>query len=829
MKHTMNLNQHVRRGVLAVVLAGSIASAVGFAGAAQADGDVPQDPPIAATPTDTDAEEAPPGTVDGVEADDADPVDTVDQPSDPVDGGNDAAASSTTLPPATTEPSVAPPTTADEAETTQSTVAPATTADEPEATQPVPGKVTSTTQPASVIATTTPPADDGGQLSLLAATVASAPRSPVATAGNARVTLSWLAPASNGGAIVDQYLVQRYYSGVGWKNVALVTTRIYAATGLVNGTKYSFRIRAHNSAGFGAFSIAVGAVPRTVPSAPRSPVATPGNARVTLSWLAPASNGGAIVDKYLVQRYYTGVGWRNVALVTTRSYTATGLANGTKYSFRVRAHNPAGYGAFSTAVSAVPRTVPSAPRSPTATPGIASVTVSWQAPSSIGGATVGYYQVERLKAGTSQWASVGSPKGTSMVVSGTNGTKYSFRIRAHNLAGWSPWSTVVSATPGAPTAPLSPSAVALNGSVELHWWPPSSPGAATIGYYAVQQSATGTSGWTTITSPTTLGYIVPGLTNGTKYYFRILAHNNLGWSPASIVISATPRTTPSALQSPTATPGNGTVTLTWKAPTSNGGAPINHYRIQTQAQPNGPWTVATTSNLSYTAKGLTNGTNYLFRIDAHNAAGWSPSSDMFAAPRTVPSAPLALTATNKGGGNVQLKWNQPSITGGADINNYAVYQATSSAGPWKEIGQTGCNCGYTGYGASGLTNGTTYHFQVKAHNAAGWGPLSTPVKIVPFSWPSAPTCSAVQDGGAGSTILRINWSPPQDDGGAPIQSYRFEIWESSTKLYSYDIFANLPHTATQPLTLGHGYNVQIAAKNAAGISQWCTKYVYMQP
>src|SRR5262245_50676794 len=97
----MNLNHHVRRSVLAIIIAGSIASAVGFAGAARADVEVPQDPPVAETPTDSTAEQSPPATVDGVEADD----------------GADSAATSTTLPPATTtEPIVAPPTTVDQAE-----------------------------------------------------------------------------------------------------------------------------------------------------------------------------------------------------------------------------------------------------------------------------------------------------------------------------------------------------------------------------------------------------------------------------------------------------------------------------------------------------------------------------------------------------------------------------------------------------------------------------------------------------------------------------------------------------------------------------------------
>jgi predicted phage tail protein len=681
-----------------------------------------------------------------------------------------------------------------------------------------------TVAPSPTTAAHAPPLDGAF---LAAVSAPTAPRSVTAKAGNAKVKLTWLAPASNGGATINKYAVQRAKAGGRWRTIAYPTSRSYTATGLTNGVRYYFRVRAHNRTGWGSFSAAVKAMPRTVPAAPRSPVATPGNRVVKLAWLAPSSNGGKPIDKYLVQRA-TGAGgpWKSVAYPTTRSYTATGLTNGTRYYFRVRAHNAAGYGAFSTAVSAVPRTVPSVPRSPKATPGIGNVTVSWQQPLRTGGATVGYYQVERRKEGTSQWASIGPPKGTSIVVSGTNGTTYLFHIRAHNVAGFSPWSTPVGATAGAPTAPLSPSVTAHNSSVELHWALPSSSGAAAIDYYAVQQSTTGTSGWTTIDSPPTLGYTVPGLTNGTKYYFRILAHNGLGWSPASTVIGAVPRTSPGALQSVTATPGNGTVTLTWKAPTSDGGAPIDYYRIQVFA--NGSLIVApTTTKLTYTANGLTNGISHLFRIDAHNAAGISPASDVWAVPFTVPSAPLSLTATNKGGGQVHLTWNFPSSTGGADIDYYAVYQATSSTGPWTQIGKTGCNCGWAD--AFGLTNGAQYYFRVKAHNAAGWGAFSTPVNIVPFSWPSAPTCSAFQDGGAGSTILRMNWSPPQDDGGAPIQSYRFEVWESGVKLYSYDIFANLPHTATQPLTLGHGYDVKVAAKNAAGISQSCLRSVYMYP
>ena len=41
----------------------------------------------------------------------------------------------------------------------------------------------------------------------------------------------------------------------------------------------------------------------TAPTAPLSLTATPGNAKVTLAWAKPSSDGGATIDQYQVQRF----------------------------------------------------------------------------------------------------------------------------------------------------------------------------------------------------------------------------------------------------------------------------------------------------------------------------------------------------------------------------------------------------------------------------------------------------------------------------------------------------------------------------------------------
>ena len=73
-----------------------------------------------------------------------------------------------------------------------------------------------------------------------------------------------------------------------------VTATTDDVTGLTNGTAYTFTVAATNSAGTGTASAASSAVtPMAAPSAPTDVVATAGNASASLTWVAPASDGGA--------------------------------------------------------------------------------------------------------------------------------------------------------------------------------------------------------------------------------------------------------------------------------------------------------------------------------------------------------------------------------------------------------------------------------------------------------------------------------------------------------------------------------------------------------
>src|ERR1700754_4571901 len=85
---------------------------------------------------------------------------------------------------------------------------------------------------------------------------------------------------------------------------------------------------------------------------------------------------------------------------------------------------------------------PSAPTGVTATPASNQATVSWTAPTNNGGGSITGYTITPYIGGTAQAPLPLSGTGTSALVSGlTNGTPYTFTVKATNATGPSPESS----------------------------------------------------------------------------------------------------------------------------------------------------------------------------------------------------------------------------------------------------------------------------------------------------------------------------------------------------------------------------------------------------
>jgi hypothetical protein len=278
------------------------------------------------------------------------------------------------------------------------------------------------------------------------------------------ITLNWTPPADNGGATINRYMMRASTNnGVSYLTPYAVTPTgnpptTWVITGLTPGTSYVFQVVAQNSAGYGVWSSkspAVSTTSTTAPSAPLSVVGTPGNTKVALTWQAPSSTGGSSITGYGVDYSSNGgTNWATAlapsAASTARSYTVTGLTNGTAYVFRVVAANAVGAGPFSaTSAAYTPAiSVPSAPTIVSATPGAGNVTLNWTPPADNGGATITRYM---MRASTNNGVSyltpyavtpTGNPPTTWVMTGLTPGTSYRFQVVAQNSAGYGAWSVI---------------------------------------------------------------------------------------------------------------------------------------------------------------------------------------------------------------------------------------------------------------------------------------------------------------------------------------------------------------------------------------------------
>lgn len=280
-------------------------------------------------------------------------------------------------------------------------------------------------------------------------TVPGPPTIGTATAGNAQATVRFTPPADNGGQPVIDYKATATPGG----RTATGTGSPLTVTGLTNGTVYTFKVTARNSIGTSTTSLASNAVTpmatATVPDPPVIGTATAGDASAVVHWTAPTNTGGQPINAYIVYRGSTTAQPVSYTDETVRQAQVNNLTNGTAYQFTVRAQNSVGISSASALSNTVTPTsgdtVPGAPTIGTATPGDGLAVVSFSPPASNGGRAIIDYTVVSTPGGVTA-TGTGSP----VTVDGlTNGTSYTFKVKARNALGFSVLSGASNAvTPG---------------------------------------------------------------------------------------------------------------------------------------------------------------------------------------------------------------------------------------------------------------------------------------------------------------------------------------------------------------------------------------------
>jgi hypothetical protein len=303
--------------------------------------------------------------------------------------------------------------------------------------------------------------------------VPSAPQSATTSISGTNITVSWSGPASNGGTGVTDYRFEWSADNANWNASNTGGATSVSFTGAEN-TTYYFRIACYNAVTNvgGTYSqysntasrfIPIQAVPPTQPQSP-AVIQVVDTLKAGFSWSAPSDDGGADVQGYQVQ-YATNsaftTGLATIDLGVTTAYTSPDLTVGLSYSFRVRAYNISGYGAWSNTVSVNIAPLFVEPDAPEAVgisqlPTFLGARVTWSPPEDDGGSPVTGYRI--------QFANNPSFTGATLTEVGnvllfdffglTESVTYYARVAAANPAGYSPYSDAVSVTILPLNAPL---------------------------------------------------------------------------------------------------------------------------------------------------------------------------------------------------------------------------------------------------------------------------------------------------------------------------------------------------------------------------------------
>jgi RHS repeat-associated protein len=476
----------------------------------------------------------------------------------------------------------------------------------------------------------------------------------------------------------------------------------------------------------------------TVPAAPNTVTATPGNASATVSWSAPA-NGGSAITGYTVT---SSPGGFTANTTGSTSATVPGLTNGTSYTFTVTATNPVGTGAASSASPAViPGSTGNVANS--AEGGTAGTTVT--ASNSGGGSGDAFNVVGRGTGATLVYAAAATDHGSlGYSLTGASGTTTLFGWTGFNTPSaavrfyYNPGTTLPSAltrlldirnsTGTAARVELStgnqlfiqnnagttvstfPTALAANTWYRIELAISISGTAATI--HAAYYLADGTTPLDTAYSTTSgntgtaniyevaVGDTASATWSGTSYFDDVAVH------PGSTSYVGPAASTPGAPTAVNATARNASATVSWTAPASNGGSPITGYTVTSSP---GSFTATTTGATTAIVTGLTNGTAYTFTVTATNAVGTGSASS---ASGSVTPAAGALSNSAEGGPNGTTV--TVANSGGASGDAFNV--VTRGTGAALTFATGAAEHGSLGYSLT-ATSGTSTGFTWNGYNA----------------------------------------------------------------------------------------------------------------
>lgn len=516
-----------------------------------------------------------------------------------------------------------------------------------------------------------------------------------------------------------------------------------------------------------------------------------GRTSANVSWNAPTSGGAPasyIITPYIGTTAQTSTTVSGLPPVT--SAKVSGLITGTTYTFRVTASNPTGNGAQSTASNAVTplnAVVPSAPMGVSAVGATTSARVTWTASESDGDSTLtGYTITPYIGAAAQDPMTVGATATSATVTGLTNGSPYTFTVKANNGVGSSPQS--------------SPSNVVTPQSTIFDFATPTTidgndPDPIEVGVKFTSDISGSVTGVRFYKAAANTGTHTGSLwnTTGTRLAQVTFANETAsGWQSATFATPVAITAGTQYIVSYFAPQGRYSASSFGNSTVDNG--PLR--TVNNNVSSNGVYAYSVASVFPTNSY---QGSNYWVDV-------------LFAVP--APGTPTGVTAIAAGKSSATVSWTAPASGGAPDR-----YVVTAYAGAVAQVTKTVTGTPLpTTTTITGLTTGTAYTFKVAARNINGSGPESaasntvTPLTDLP---PAAPTNVTAAPA---TSSARINWTAPGSDGGTPVTGYTITPFIGATAQPSTTAGASATSTTVTGLTNGATYTFRITATNSVGDS-----------
>lgn len=663
--------------------------------------------------------------------------------------------------------------------------------------------------------------------------------------------LKWKKPKDDGGEPIDAYLVEKFDPDVGiWLPVGKTdgNTPEMNVSGLTPGHTYNFRVKAINKEGESEPLETLGSVvardPFIVPSVPGVPEPQDWSANhVDLTWAAPVTDGGSPITGYIIERKdkYSPL-WEK-ALETssaTPSATLNGLIEGNQYQFRVVAVNKAGHSEPSEAsktFNAKPKNLaPKIDRRNLRDVKISAgtslkydVNISGEPPPTV------EWRLNNMLLLPSNAIKIDNVDyNTKLLIRPSKrGDSGEYTVIAKNASGTDQVTVTVTITdkPTKPEGPLQINDVHKHGC-SLKWKRPKDDGGTPIEYYQVEKLDPETGSWVPAGRTTDPSFDVTGLTPDQEYKFRVTAVNAEGESEPLVaeqsIIAKNPFDEAGKPENVRATDWDKDhVDLAWTPPLNDGGSPITAYVVEKKDK-YGQWEKAaevSAVECKATVPDLVEGQQYQFRVRAVNKAGPGAPSDTTASitAKRRNQAPL-IDRTNlllvkiKAGQTISFDVKvsgEPAPTT-KWLHNKREVKPSETA----KVTHVDYNTKLVIRNASRKDSGM---YTVTAENINGNDEAE--VKVIVLDKPGIPIgplkVSDVHANGA-----TLNWNPPHDDGGTPIENYVVEKMDEATGrwLPAGETIGNETSLALTDLTPHHKYKFRVRAQNKQGKSEPLTTH-----